>query len=172
LAKSDNLCVRKSDGTPLCITGDQLAAVLASQQISNPTPPTISGTSTPPSPSAGDASNTPPVIHINGTNPAIIKVGDTYGDLGATITGPTADLNLDIRTFVNSVAVNSMQIDTSTVATDTIDYVATDQTGLASTSTRTVIVRAPDSAPSPTEVVINPNVATTSPSAAATSTTQ
>jgi len=35
-----------------------------------------------------------------------------------------------------------VQIDTSAVATDTIDYVAADQTGLTATSTRTVIIEA------------------------------
>jgi hypothetical protein len=33
-----------------------------------------------------------------------------------------------------------VQIDTSAAATDTIDYVATDQSGLTSTSTRIVII--------------------------------
>ena len=46
------LCVAKSDGSEVCITGDELASVLAgsnqqSVQISAPTPPTISGTTTP-----------------------------------------------------------------------------------------------------------------------------
>jgi hypothetical protein len=40
-----------------------------------------------------------------------------------------------------------VQIDTSQVATDTIDYVATDQNGLTSTSTRTVIIEAPSIVP-------------------------
>ena len=82
----------------------------------------------------------PPVIHINGDNPAIIHVGDTYSDLGATITGPTADLNLGIHTFVNGIATSPVEIDTTQAATDTIDYVVTDQSGLTATSTRTVIV--------------------------------
>ena len=34
-------------------------------------------------------------------NPAIVQVGASYSDLGATITGPQADLNLGIKTFVN-----------------------------------------------------------------------
>jgi len=38
-------------------------------------------------------------------------------------------------------------IDTTHVATDTIDYVATDQSGLTSTSTRTVIIKAPSIVP-------------------------
>jgi hypothetical protein len=38
--------------------------------------------------------------------------------------------------------MNPIQIDTSTEATDTIDYVAADENGLTSTSTRTVIIQA------------------------------
>jgi hypothetical protein len=83
------------------------------------------------------------VISINGANPATVQVGATYSDLGATITGPQADVNLGIQTFVNGVAMSPVQIDTSEAATDTIDYVVTDQNGLTSTSTRTVIVQAP-----------------------------
>jgi len=76
------------------------------------------------------------VIQINGDNPAIIYVGGSYADLGATITGPKADLNLGLKYFLNGALV----IDTTQVATDTIQYVATDPTGLTSTSTRTVII--------------------------------
>ena len=83
-------------------------------------------------------------MQVNGDNPAIVQVGDTYTDLGATITGPQADLNLGITTYVNGAPMNPVQIDTSTVATDTIDYVATDQSGLTSTTTRTVIIEAAD----------------------------
>jgi hypothetical protein len=38
--------------------------------------------------------------------------------------------------------MSPVQIDTSTTATDTVDYVATDQTGLTSTTTRTVLIKA------------------------------
>jgi hypothetical protein len=41
----------------------------------------------------------------------------------ATITGPQADLNLGIATYVNGSLMNPVQIDTSTAATDTIAYV-------------------------------------------------
>jgi hypothetical protein len=87
------------------------------------------------------------VIQINGDNPAIVQVGATYNDLGATITGPQADLNLGITTYVNGTEMSPVQIDTTQVATDTIDYVATDQTGLTATSTRTVLIE-PAAAPS------------------------
>jgi hypothetical protein len=99
-----------------------MAAVLASANQSG-------GSSTPPASSSSNASttsDTPPVIQINGTNPAIIHVGDTYADLGATITGPQADLNLGIRTYLNGAPVNTIQIDTTQVATDTIQQ----QTGI------------------------------------------
>jgi hypothetical protein len=82
------------------------------------------------------------VLQVNGDNPAIIQVGATYTDLGAQITGPQADLNLGITTYVNGTEMNPVQIHTSTVATDTIDYVATDRSGLTSTSTKTVIIQA------------------------------
>jgi hypothetical protein len=60
--------------------------------------------------------------------------------------------------------MNPIQLDTSTVATDTIDYVASDSAGMTSTSTRTVIIRSA-SAPS---IVPTDDASTT----AATSTSQ
>jgi hypothetical protein len=89
---------------------------------------------------------TPPTITINGDNPAIIHLGDTYGDLGATVSdtgsGQAGDTNLDFKTFLNGTLVSNIAIDTSQVATDTIDYVVTDTDGLTATSTRTVIIEA------------------------------
>jgi hypothetical protein len=87
---------------------------------------------------------------VNGGNPAIIQVGASYTDLGATITGPQADLNLGITTYVNGAPMNPVHIDTTQAATDTIAYVATDQSGLTFTSTRTVIIEpaAPSIVPS------------------------
>jgi hypothetical protein len=54
----------------------------------------------------------------------------------------STDLNLGITTFVNGAQMSPVQIDTTQAATDTIDYVVTDSTGLAATSTRTVIIQA------------------------------
>jgi hypothetical protein len=54
-----------------------------------------------------------------------IHIGDSYVDLGATITASDADKNPGIRTFVNGRLVSSIVIDTSQVATDTVHYVAT-----------------------------------------------
>jgi hypothetical protein len=135
LYAQNQLCIAKSNGAPVCITGDQLAAVLAQVGQTPGTPVQTQTTG-----STGVASPSPPMIQINGDNPAIVQVGDTYSDLGATITGPQADLNLGIATFVNGVAMSPVQVDTSEAATDTIDYVVTDPTGNAATSTRAVIV--------------------------------
>jgi len=60
--------------------------------------------------------------------------------------------DLSYRIFINGVLSGTILIDASQVATDTIDYVATDTWGNTSTGTRPVIIDA------------NPNVATTSPS--------
>jgi hypothetical protein len=116
-----------------CITESQLQAMVAAANQS-------ASASASPSSSTPAANDTPPVIQINGDNPAIIQVGATYADLGATITGPQADLYLGIQTYLNGALVSNIALDTSATATDTIDYVATDGQGLTSTSTRTVIV--------------------------------
>jgi Domain of unknown function (DUF5011) len=135
---TQQLCVSDgaNDPNPVCITKAQLATLLASANQSATAPD--SSPASPPSTS--DATDTPPVIQINGDNPAIVQVGATYSDLGATITGPQADLNLGIETLLNGVLESPIVIDTSAVSTDTIDYVATDQKGFTSTSTRTVII--------------------------------
>ena len=110
------------------------------QNSASSTPPTASTT-----PSATAPTN-PPTITINGNNPALIHVGDSYADLGATVsdTGPgqAGDANLGLTTFLNGTLVSNIVIDTSQVATDTIDYVATDTAGLTATSTRTVLIEA------------------------------
>ena len=130
ITANNRLCVRNSNGTPICITGDQLTSLLAGQpsvQVSSPTPIVISGTSTPPS------------IDIQGSNPATINVGDTYTDLGAIVTDNQGH-DLGYKTFLDGALVSDIIIDTTQVATDTIDYVATDTWGNTSTSTRTVII--------------------------------
>jgi hypothetical protein len=80
----------------------------------------------------------------------IVQIGATYNDLGATIEGPTADLNLGITTYLNGTLTQPLTVDTTQPATDTIDYVATDQNGLAVTTTRTVIIEAAATASRPT----------------------
>lgn len=154
-------CCNRSGGRQVtCVTPAQFQAMVAaagqtsSGKGPNTAQPETAGTY------SSNASSTPPIVKIEGDNPAIIQVGATYSDLGATITGPQADLNLGIHTYVNGAPLSPGQIDTSQAATDTVDYIVTDQNGLTSTSTRIVIIQTPSIVPF-----------NTAESAAATSTT-
>jgi hypothetical protein len=157
----NELCVGST-----CVNQQQLTAMLAAAGETSAPPPVSASNG---SPASTTPSNEPPLISINGNNPATIEAGGTYNDLGATITGPQADLNLDIVTFVNGKQISPVQIDTTQAATDTIDYVVTDQNGLAATSTRTVII---EPAVAPSIMPSNGDSASITPQDAATSTGQ
>jgi len=94
---------------------------------------------------------------LNGNNPAIINIGDSYGDLGALITGPTTeDTNLGIHVSVDGGATTTpdmIAIDTSVAGTHTILYSATNQAGETGYAERTVNVLAPNAALTTYEVV-------------------
>ena len=68
-----------------------------------------------------------PVITVLGNNPAIVELGSTYTDAGATSDGGES-------------VTTSGTVDTNTVGTYTITYSATDAAGNTSTATRTVNV--------------------------------
>jgi hypothetical protein len=174
---TQRLCVSDTanDPAPVCVTKGQLAALL-SQSGQAGTPGSVSSSpSNSGDPSSQNSSSTssksvssstpagvPPTIVIAGDNPAIIHVGDTYADLGATITGPKADLNLGLKYFLKGALVSDIVLDTSKVATDTIQYVATDAVGLTATSTRTVIIEAaapPTPPPPPATASSTPAIA-------------
>ena len=115
------------------------------------------------------APTTPPTITIHDDNPAIIHVGDTYADLGAAVSDAprqAGNTNRGYKTFLNGTLVSNIVIDTSQAATDTIDYVATDQDGLTATTTRTVLIE-PAAAPS---IIPNDDASTTAPDTASTTT--
>ena len=145
---TNELCLADQNGTS-CYTRSQIDAALAGiGQSPNQSP---SGAQQSPANSASTTSaTTPPTITINGDNPAIIQVGGHYADLGATVidtgTGQADETNLGYTTFLSGTLTSNIVIDTSQVATDTIDYVATDSAGLTATSTRTVIIEAATSA--------------------------
>jgi hypothetical protein len=136
---TQKLCVGST-----CIDQQQLAVVLADAGQTD-APQSRQGSDA----SSGQATSspdTPPIIQINGDNPATINVGAVYNDLGATITGPAEDLNLDIVVSVDGGATTTpdqISVDTSTAGTHSIEYIATDQAGEAGTATRTLNVVAP-----------------------------
>ena len=93
ITASQELCVDDTDGTPICVTGDQLASLCGAEsgsggvRATNPLPrPNRANPRrliTPKSVTQNSASSTrepttPPTITINGDNPAIIQVGDSY----------------------------------------------------------------------------------------------
>ena len=152
----DDQCLTKEDvRVLLALAHAQTAGAAAAADSGGNTSSESSVNSQLPAPSAeplsGSSVNSDseaPVITLNGLNPATITVGDTFGDLGAIITGPTeGDKNLGLRVFVDGrelQPVETAQIDTSVAGEHTIDYVAQNSFGTA-TSTRTVIVEAPQS---------------------------
>jgi hypothetical protein len=134
-----------------CVTPAQFQAMVAAANQSTAGASSSSNT-------ASTTTDTPPVITINGNNPAVVHVGDTYSDLGATITAPEQDKNLGLKTFLNGTLAS------------TIDYVATDQSGLTSTSTRTVIVSAPETSnAASTATVLDNSLTSLSPGSATSS---
>jgi hypothetical protein len=54
----------------------------------------------------------PPTITVNGANPAVIEVGASYADLGATVSdigpGQAGDTHLGYQTFLNGTLVSNI----------------------------------------------------------------
>ena len=73
---------------------------------------------------------TPPVITINGDNPAIVELGGSYTDAGATASDDSG----------NATLVTSGTVDTNSLGSYQITYTATDSSGNISQAFRTVNV--------------------------------
>jgi hypothetical protein len=119
--------------------------------------------------SGGTATSTAPILSVNGSNPAQIAVGTTYSDLGASIVGPAADINLGIMAAVDGGQPRSLDqiyIDTSAPGTHTIKYSATDQNGLVGSASREVVVSYPNTATSTPPVVDAGTISSSTPLAA------
>ena len=126
-----------------CMTADQFNHILDIEAAAGATAGDGQQSNAPTAPPAQGEQGGPPIITVNGSNPATISVGTTYADLGATISGPLPDLNLGIHTFVDGVATDPVVVDTTAPSSHIIEYVVSDSAGLSSTSTRTVTVSAP-----------------------------
>ena len=97
-----------------CMTAEQFNHILDMEAAAGTPTSGVASGGTGSSPTG--ATSGPPTITISGANPAHLNVGDSYADFGATITGPQADLNLGIHTFVDGVATDPVVIDTTAPA--------------------------------------------------------
>ena len=158
---TDTLCVSDTSGET-CITKSQLDALLAGTVASGSGNSgggngggNGGGTSSTENPASGETSGetsgtdtTDPVVTVTGNNPATIQTGDTYSDMGATVTDTDAsgatNNNLGITYNVDGLDAEFIIIDTSIAGTHTIIYSATDGAGNTGTATRTVIVEDPN----------------------------
>ncbi len=134
-------------GEPYCLKVANGAMVSAAGICGSQT-----ATSTPPT--SGNATTTDtiaPEISLMGNNPAVIQVGSSYVDLGATVmdmginpldpSGPLVpNTNLGIQYSVNGVSMTEITIDTATTSTHTIVFSAVDMAGNWGHATRTVEV--------------------------------
>jgi 6-phosphogluconolactonase (cycloisomerase 2 family) len=147
----DKLCINNT-----CVTEDQLKALLKSSGII-PSASTLVSTTT-----TSVITAAPITISIHGNNPATINVGDTYGDLGATITAPTSALNLGIKVSIDGgslIDMSNISIDTTGAGVHHIVYTVVDQSNATTTAER--ILNVISLAPPAPVATSTPTVATT-----------
>ncbi|MEN9413363.1 MAG: hypothetical protein RLZZ342_450, partial [Candidatus Parcubacteria bacterium] len=136
---TSTLCAKKSDGTEVCVTGDQLAALLASAGASGGSGGSGGGSGE----GGGAGDTTTPVLSFNGAAASsTITIGSTYVD-PVTATDETAPANPDVYASVNGttpVLAGTLTLDTSTSTVYIIDYTATDAAGNVGTAERTIEV--------------------------------
>jgi hypothetical protein len=139
-ARGNEIDIQKLCIGSTCLTEDQVKSILA--VIGQAAASKASGGTSAMGTIASSATSTPPELSINGANPAMIRVGDTYSDLGATVTGPATALNLGITVYLDGAQTDvfTFHLDTSTTSIHAIDYVVTDQRNQTATATRAVTV--------------------------------
>jgi hypothetical protein len=127
---SEQICLKKSDGSEYCVNGDQLESIMGGAGTSVSGGNTSGGST-----GGGSATDTiAPVITLNGDATMTIAVGDTYTESGATATD-----NVDGDITAN--VVTSGSVDTTTAGTYTVTYNVNDAAGNNATPvTRTIIV--------------------------------
>lgn len=161
----DEICIGNT-----CVNEEQLKQLLAN--VGQPTSDV--GLDTEP-PVVSDVE--PPTLTLQGNNPAKILVGSTYADMGVAVTD-NVDKNLGYEVWRNGIFVgrnlSGVSVDTGKPAEWTISYVATDNAGNTATTTRNVLVEAPNSN---TQIlnnnqILNPNDQNTATTTATTTTAQ
>jgi trimeric autotransporter adhesin len=137
--ETKTICVQKSNGENVCLTGDQLDALISGASGSN------SGSGSGSFSSGSESSESPipdttaPIITLNGDTTINIDVGGTYSEQGSTATD---DVDGTVAVIISGA------VDTATAGIYTIVYKATDTAGNVATEiTRTVNVEEPKTIP-------------------------
>lgn len=150
------LCLTKADGNVVCLTAEDIERIGTAVNDKHPMPVTPDA--------GGQAGDPPPTITLEGNNPAVISVGDTYGDLGV-IAKDWRGYDLSIALQLDGVAVPHIDIDTSTPATYIVTYTAIDTNHQSTNITRTIIIEDDTTTQSATTTATTatPTNATTTP---------
>jgi hypothetical protein len=150
------LCVADESGAETCLTKAQLDALISGTAGASQGGGgngggnggggggSGAGTTTP-STGSGQTDTVAPTITLSGNNPATVTVGDTYVDLGATVSDDV-DQNLGFTVSLDGAATTTLDqlvVDTSATTTHTILFSATDAAGNVGTAQRTVEVVQP-----------------------------
>ena len=164
------LCTTKSDGTKVCASGDQLAAILSG------TTPASSQSSTAPAAPANHGNQAPVITFPGVNNPSRVQQNATYAFPTPQVTDDS-DHNLGYSVAVTTAAATdttTTHLDTSVLGTTTLTYTATDTAGAFGTSIFQIVVVSPDSlfAPAQAEVSTSSPANDNTPVATDTSSTQ
>ena len=160
------ICLSDDMGSSTCVTKAQLDSLLANP-ANAASAASAGGTGGTGSDSSGGgvSSSTPssndgdtisiidteaPTLTLNGDNPATIYTGETYADMGATVSD-NHDTVLYIYASVDGGSTiqpgDMITLDTTAVADHTITFTVTDEAGNTSSVSRTVHVVMPEAAP-------------------------
>ncbi len=127
-------CLVVKGGLPTSIPGECPSATETSSStpsiVGNTASTTVVGGT---DAATGNTDTQAPEIKINGNNPAELEKGESYSDLGATVTD-----NMDRNPRLD---VAGGEIDTSEPGDYTVTYTATDSAGNRATATRAVTVK-------------------------------
>lgn len=90
---------------------------------------------------AGDPSDTePPFIQVLGANPAVVRAGDTYLDLGVVAADGGSTENVTLTLYLNGDKVERVYMQSATVGTWVVTYEARDKVGNVARVKRNIIV--------------------------------
>ncbi|GIW68656.1 MAG: hypothetical protein KatS3mg100_150 [Candidatus Parcubacteria bacterium] len=144
----DPYCVRIRNGQLAPTPGACDAPQASSTDVTQPAVPTSDDAAEP-------ADTEPPTLTLIGNNPARVRVGDTYKDLGVLV-DDNVSRNIGYTIFLDGREVREVRVDTSAPAAYHIRYEAVDQAGNQAQIERIVEVYDPNMQPATTSDLTTP----------------